>query len=50
MENYELAMSDGGETEFYYEFNRDELKNRLNSIIKNNKLINKSMEDDSDER
>ena len=50
MENYELAMSDGGEEEFYYDFNRDELKNRLNSIIKSNKLINKSMEDDSDER
>ena len=50
MENYELAMSDGGEEEFYYDFNRDELKNRLNSIIKSNKFINKSMEDDSDER
>lgn len=35
MRNYELAgCSDG---EFYYTLNRDELKNKLNSIIKNNK-------------
>ena len=50
MENYELAMSDGGKEEFYYDFNRNELKDRLNNIIKNNKSQNKSMEDDSDER
>ena len=40
MENYELAMCDGGENEFYYELNRDELKGRLNDILNHNKTQN----------
>ena len=50
MENYELAMCDGGEKEFYYEFNRDELKSRLNDILNHNKTQNKNKEKELDER
>ena len=45
MKNYEVAMSDGGNEEFYYSFDRDELKEQLNNYLKKNnkqlKLIKK---------
>lgn len=45
MVNYEVAMSDGGKEDFYYPFDRNELKEKLNSILKEKnkekKLINK---------
>ena len=50
MENYELAMCDGGENEFYYELNRNELKSRLNDILNHNKIQNKNKGDELDER
>ena len=59
MENYELAMCDCGENEFYYDLDRDELKTQLNialNIIKLEKSeilrkkINKNIGDDSYER
>ena len=34
MVNYEVAMSDGGKEDFYYPFDRNELKEKLNSILK----------------
>ena len=37
MENYEVATCNGGTNEFYYDLNRDKLKQQLNSILKNNK-------------
>ena len=50
MENYELAMCDGGENEFYYELNRNELKSKLNDILNHNKIQNKNKEEELDER
>lgn len=50
MENYELAMCDGGESEFYYELNREELKGRLNYILNRNKSQNKNKGEDLYER
>ena len=46
MENYEVAQCSEGE--FYYNLNRNELKEKLNSILNNNKvkkLVNKKGED-----
>jgi len=34
MVNYEVAMSDGGKEDFYYPFDRNELKEKLNRILK----------------
>ena len=50
MKNYELAMCDGGENEFYYELNRNELKSRLNDILNYNKTQNKNKGEKLDER
>ena len=50
MENYELAMCDDGEKEFYYDLDRDKLKRQLNTVINKSKLINKKIEDDTYER
>lgn len=50
MENYELAMCDGGEKEFYYELDRNELKKRLNTILNHNKLSKKNKGEDLYER
>ena len=45
MENYEVATCNGGEDAFYYSLDRNELKDKLNSILnktnKQKKLINK---------
>ena len=37
MVNYEVATCNGGEDEFYYSFNRQELKDKLNNILKENR-------------
>ena len=34
MENYEVAVCNGGEEAFYYTFDKNELKDKLNSILK----------------
>lgn len=50
MKNYELAMCDGGEKEFYYDFDRNKLKTQLNTALNKDKVINKKIGDDSYER
>lgn len=50
MKNYELAMCDGGEIEFYYDFDRNKLKTQLNTALNKDKVINKNIGDDSYER
>lgn len=50
MKNYELAMCDGGEKEFYYDFDRNKLKTQLNTALNKDKVINKNIGDDSYER
>lgn len=39
MENYEVATCNGGEDEFYYSLDRSEIKEKLNNILKQKKLI-----------
>ena len=50
MKNYELAMCDGDEKEFYYDFDRNKLKTQLNTALNKDKVINKNIGDDSYER
>lgn len=50
MENYELAMYSGDEKEFYYEFDRNELKKRLNTYLNHSKLPKKNEREDLYER
>ena len=50
MKNYELAMCDGGENEFYYDYDRNKLKTQLNTALNKDKVINKNIGDDSCER
>ena len=42
MENYEVADCNGGQDEFYYEFDRESLKDKLNSILTNQKSLRKN--------
>lgn len=39
MENYEVATCNGGEDEFYYSLDLSEIKEKLNNILKQKKLI-----------